>query len=548
MARGTTASLSSGSGARGAAPASALSGGVARIQNARQQSRCMSRSSSDAAAQSATAASTSCAASASRFRPLDPISAIFHSFRLIFGRAIISRKNVEPSEETNLAASKLQASIRGHQERANPTKPPLKASAAAPGSAGGAPVIVQNDADEQWPPYADPEYVMPETIEVLVLGPDGEERAVVTVDVAKCTTRKPYLGGYRHKKTGKVYHHASCQSAEFGLLPQRKNVECLRNRDTQTYETKTRSVQSNREYGTQMKREDLLMDDRGDVVRASRRYFTAAQLLELKRQKTQVLQCFWRGYLARRRTWGIRQRLYDAQVAEERGADEAGRAASRRRQFEVERRINPRSAKDFELLYNELEAWRAKEMERVRAIPDATPGDVKAAMSDVLAKETKALQTIDRLKAQAAKEGKARRVERVMELMALPKKWEAGDGELQEVHTPFTTRAQELRDLYRGLATDRLPPDERLQILLNVKWTVQEFACPLTHDIVELCDREADLLNRGRNEKSLEGLRKRTETLFQQFIETPDFNPESTRFLKVPTLRQMNATLAPTAE
>lgn len=457
-------------------------------------------------------------------------------------------ENVEPSEETNLAASKLQASIRGHQERANPTKPPLKASAAAPGSAGGAPVIVQNDADEQWPPYADPEYVMPETIEVLVLGPDGKERAVVTVDVAKCTTRKPYLGGYRHKKTGKVYHHASCQSAEFGLLPQRKNVECLRNRDTQTYETKTRSAQSNREYGTQMKREDLLMDDRGDVVRASRRYFTAAQLLELKRQKTQVLQCFWRGYLARRRTWGIRQRLYDAQVAEERGADEAGRAASRRRQFEVERRINPRSAKDFELLYNELEAWRAKEMERVRAIPDATPGDVKAAMSDVLAKETKALQTIDRLKAQAAKEGKARRVERVMELMALPKKWEAGDGELQEVHTPFTTRAQELRDLYRGLATDRLPPDERLQILLNVKWTVQEFACPLTHDIVELCDREADLLNRGRNEKSLEGLRKRTETLFQQFIETPDFNPESTRFLKVPTLRQMNATLAPTAE
>ena len=180
--------------------------------------------------------------------------------------------------------------------------------------------------------------------------------------------------------------------------------------------------------------------------------------------------------------------------------------------------------------------------------PQATPGDVKAAMSDVLAKETKALQTIDRLKAQAAKEGKARRVERVMELMALPKKWEAGDGELQEVHTPFTPRAQELRDLYRGLATDRLPPDERLQILLNVKWTVQEFACPLTHDIVELCDREADLLNRGRNEKSLEGLRKRTETLFQQFIETPDFNPESTRFLKVPTLRQMNTTLAPTQE
>merc|ERR1711871_643149 len=113
-------------------------------------------------------------------------------------------------------------------------------------------------------------------------------------------------------------------------------------------------------------------------------------------------------------------------------------------------------------------------------------------------------------------------------------------GELKEVHTPFTTRAQELRDLYRGLKTPKLPLHERLQILCNVKWTVQEFDCPLTRDIVDLCDREADLLNRGRHEKSLEGLRKRTETLFQQFVATPDFNPESTRFLAVPSLRQEN--------
>lgn len=456
--------------------------------------------------------------------------------------------------EQDRMAARLQANVRGHQERKNPTKPPLKAVkptiVAAPvatvsgGELGGSPFDAEYD---QWPPYADPEYTMPETIEVLVRGPSGEERNVLTVEVTKCEARKPYLGGYRHKKSGKVFHHANCQSVEYGLVPRRKNVEGLRNRDTQTYETKTRSVQSYREYGTQMKRADLLMDDETDVGKTSRRYFSASQLLELKRQKTLVLQCYWRGYLARRRTWGIRQRLYDAQLAEEASADDGAAAAARRRQFEVERRINPRSAKDFELLYNELEAWRAKEMERVRALENATGAERKAAMSDVLAKETKALQTIDRLKAQAAKEGKARRVERVMELMALPKKWEAGNGELAEVHTPFTTRAQELRDLYRGLATDRLPVDERLQILLNVKWTVQEFACPLTHDIVDLCDREADLLNRGRTEKSLEGLRKRTGTLFQQFIETPDFNPESTRFLKVPTLRQMNTTLAPAA-
>lgn len=392
---------------------------------------------------------------------------------------------------------------------------------------------------QEYPSYCDPSYIMPDTLEICVNGPGGDA-VTMTVDVEKATGPKPYLGGYRHKQTGRTYHHASCQSVEFGLLPQRRNVEFLRNRDTQTYETKTRSCQSYREYGTQMKRVDLVMDDGGDVEIVSKRYFTASQMLELQRQKTLAIQRYWRGYLARRRTWGIRQRLYERQLAEEQSSHDTLLKQERRRQFEVERRVNPRSCKDFALLYNELEAWRAHEIAKVEQRVDVTEAERKAALADVLLKETKALQTIDRLKAAAATDGRAKRVGRMMGLMAQPKKWEVGDGELQEVHTPFTTRARELLDLYTGVTAPRLAVDERLQILLNVKWTVQEFSCPLTHDLVELCDREADLLNRGRNETSLEGLRKRLSNLFLQFIENPDFNPEATRFLKVANLRQMN--------
>lgn len=47
--------------------------------------------------------------------------------------------------------------------------------------------------------------------------------------------------------------------------------------------------------------------------------------------------------------------------------------------------------------------------------------------------------------------------------------------------------------------------DERLDILVNTKWTVKEWDCNLTREIVELIDREADMLNRGRPEKSLIG-------------------------------------------
>ena len=48
--------------------------------------------------------------------------------------------------------------------------------------------------------------------------------------------------------------------------------------------------------------------------------------------------------------------------------------------------------------------------------------------------------------------------------------------------------------------------DERLDILVNTKWTVKEWDCNLTREIVELIDREADMLNRGRPLKSLDGI------------------------------------------
>eukprot|EP00873_Tetraselmis_striata_P038996 jgi/Tetstr1/459260/TSEL_000421.t1 len=118
--------------------------------------------------------------------------------------------------------------------------------------------------------------------------------------------------------------------------------------------------------------------------------------------------------------------------------------------------------------------------------------------------------------------------------MSSPKKWDLANGATVQVHTPFTTRSKELGQLYNGLNLPLLTTDERLDVLLHVKWTVKEFDCNLTREIVELVDREADLLNRGRSPKTMEGLRKRISSLFLAFIETPEFNPEAGRFQMVP--------------
>ena len=73
--------------------------------------------------------------------------------------------------------------------------------------------------------------------------------------------------------------------------------------------------------------------------------------------------------------------------------------------------------------------------------------------------------------------------------------------------TPGTIRAQELRDIFNSLSMKYLTQDERLDILLTVKHTVKEHDCKLTEEIIELIDREADLLMRGVKQSNVEGIR-----------------------------------------
>merc|ERR1719378_1961901 len=246
-----------------------------------------------------------------------------------------------------------------------------------------------------------------------------------------------------------------------------------------------------------------------------------------------IIQCHARGMFARRRARQLRRERAERQELARREAERRQLEADLRHKREVERRMHPRSFEDFNVLYKELEAWRLAEAKRIHT-SDFDEATRRAAQRELLQKETKLLQTIDKLKIQANGQNRDAKIKKMLEAQSKPKVWAQNDGETTTVHTPFTTRAKELMDLYSGLRLPLLTVDERLDVLLHVKWTVKEFDCNLTREIVDLIDREADLLNRGRAEKTLDGLRRRTANLFLQFIETPEFNPESTRLTTVP--------------
>lgn len=77
--------------------------------------------------------------------------------------------------------------------------------------------------------------------------------------------------------------------------------------------------------------------------------------------------------------------------------------------------------------------------------------------------------------------------------------------------------------------------DDRMAILGYVKWTLQVFDTPLTREILNLIQREADLMYRGRSAKSISGLRLRILHRFFTFVEDPQYNPEAQTFANVPT-------------
>jgi len=401
---------------------------------------------------------------------------------------------------------------------------------------------VGDSTGDEFPPYCNPDYIMPHSITVTAYlnNNNQQQQQVSTFNVTIVKLEKdhnvPYYGGYRHKKSGLRYHHASAQT-EGGGGPVR-DVSHLRERETQTFSLVTKSVQLGREFGTQMARPDLQLDDGGDRSIIPRGYFSSNQLLDRKRKDALSIQCYWRGYTSRKIAWTIREELYQNQLNEIKKSDKMFEFEKANQKKEINRRLNPRSMADFEILYNELDVWRNVEHSKIHKLKGsgrATKLEVKEMVAQLLAKETKLLQTIDKLKAAALKLGRDKKINRMLNYMSEPKGWEGSNGIEIKVDTPFTLRARELKELYKGLVFGSNGNiDERLDVLLNVKWTVNEFDCSLTRDIVSLIDRESDLLTRGRNVNTVKGLRVRLSNLFLQFIETPEFNPESRRFLTVP--------------
>ena len=194
----------------------------------------------------------------------------------------------------------------------------------------------------------------------------------------------------------------------------------------------------------------------------------------------------------------------------------------KKKQEDLKKRENPMNKIDFESLYKELEEWTYNEKLKIKDNKNLTKEETLNSFKQLLEKEIKLLQKIDELKLKANKENKKSRITKFFKKLSRPKKWKRSDGRTTLVTTPESMQAAELHYLYKYLEKKPDDIESRLDILLKIRFITRSRNTALTQEIDELINREADILNRGRPEVSLEGLRKRLSVLFLEFIESPE--------------------------
>ena len=351
----------------------------------------------------------------------------------------------------------------------------------------------------------------------------------IRVEIDYFFGEKPYLGGWRHKKTRKEYHNAATQTDNAAKAE--KQAKELRSRQVQTRPEVDQELQTTSEKGTQVARLGLYVlkeDDRN--LEYSGTYTTADQLSNRYLFQVMFVQRVCRGWIARKKVNQMRE-VYGRQKDQE--AEEKKQKAEeqyQRKMEEADRCENPKTKADFDMLYNKLEEWRRKEED---GLEERDGRALNVARAKLVMQEATMLSKISQNKNLANLEGKERAVRDFLERASSPHCWALSGGGTIRIETPDTKRALELRNLYIRLKCDDMIPEERVLVLVDLKENISQWGCRLTKELGELIKRETDMMERGVKHSNLGGLRQRILHLYLQYVRTPRYNPEARRYLRL---------------
>ena len=144
-----------------------------------------------------------------------------------------------------------------------------------------------------------------------------------------------------------------------------------------------------REFGVQMdvglgikcENTGIYMDTRKDkIIRPNKHYFSSKMWAKEREDTTLYIQCRVRAWFARKRAYNLRKLRDDKDAELRRRQEELRIEEENKRKIEIERRMHPKKGKDFDILFNELEAWRLNETKKIKSSNELNHEEKKLAL------------------------------------------------------------------------------------------------------------------------------------------------------------------------
>jgi len=125
----------------------------------------------------------------------------------------------------------------------------------------------------------------------------------------------------------------------------------------------------------------LYMDTRKDkIIKPNKNYFSSKMWAKEREDTTLYIQCRVRAWFARKRAYALRKLRDDKEEELRRRQEELRIAEEKKRKVEIERRMHPKKGKDFDILFNELEAWRLNETKKIKNSNELNAEEKKLAL------------------------------------------------------------------------------------------------------------------------------------------------------------------------
>ncbi|XP_063705927.1 IQ and ubiquitin-like domain-containing protein [Culicoides brevitarsis] len=343
------------------------------------------------------------------------------------------------------------------------------------------------------------------------------------VEIENRSIVKPFIGGYVHKKTGVEYHDAFSQTG-----PSDEKISKLQEkltRDTQTVEVAVTGAETLLDHAVQVygaaKKftfESQTSQEYEIIPEEYETYEEAQKRMDLE-QKVRLIQRNFRRHMWQQlikfsaAAWRAR-----CATLEKSESDRQDEYVARHEESCI-KKSHPKTKQDFDLLYAQVESWKESEIARINE--QFTGAPKIAELNALLDKEIKLLNEIQHQRFMLRKELENEKAAKLLDKLGKPVSWVTSKNKKIEMDTLSTQRARFLTKYYVEMKKT-VGPEERLKILAHVMPVVYREEHSKVPPLLEMIEREKNMLICGVDMDSLEGLRRREAILMMEIIKNEE--------------------------